>query len=319
LGEVRQPGHSNIGEHLVINVIRLVTVHPFLVHFTIGILPVMVLGYAAAVWFKSERWSFVGDAATVACAGITLLTMSFGLISNFYLRWPGGLWFWHYLHMGLGIGSTVALVIFATIRLITRRRVESLTSTGALIASIFVSILIAATGWIGGEILVYTSGMAVQAAGNGAFAPIGMSGTGTPVDFPDAMGRTRAAWASITTQVAEMIVQHPSDAAFSAVAKDAQRLEQVANWISTEGPKHVPGADKSMNSLSGPGQSRADGAFMTRGQLITFMGAALEDDAETMARQARQKDLEQLAKEVGRTSSLCVSCHEQLRWRKHVK
>jgi uncharacterized membrane protein len=70
LGEVRQPGHSSIGEHLVINVIRLVTVHPFLVHFSIGILPVMVLGYAAAVWFKSERWSFVGDAATVACAGI---------------------------------------------------------------------------------------------------------------------------------------------------------------------------------------------------------------------------------------------------------
>ena len=198
----------------MINVIRLVTVHPFLVHFTIGILPVMVLGYAAAVWFKSERWSFVGDAATVACAGITLLTMSFGLISNFYLRWPGGLWFWHYLHMGLGIGSTLALVIFATIRLMTRQRVGSLTGTGALIASIFVSILIAATGWIGGEILVYTSGMAVQAAGNGAFAPIGMSGTGTPVDFPDAMGRTRAAWASITTQVGEMIVQHPSDAAF---------------------------------------------------------------------------------------------------------
>jgi len=110
----------------VINVIRLVTVHPFLVHFTIGILPVMVLGYAAAVWLKSERWSFVGDAAAAACAGITLLTMSFGLISNFYLRWPGGLWLWHYLHMGLGIGSTLALVIFATIRLMTRRRVGSL-------------------------------------------------------------------------------------------------------------------------------------------------------------------------------------------------
>ena len=303
----------------MINVIRLVTVHPFLVHFTIGILPVMVLGYAAAVWLKSERWSFVGDAAAAACAGITLLTMSFGLISNFYLRWPGGLWFWHYLHMGLGIGSTLALVIFATIRLMTRRRVGSLTGTGALIASIFVSILIAATGWIGGEILVCTSGMAVQAAGNGAFAPIGMSGTGTPVDFPDAMGRTRAAWASITTQVAEMIVQHPSDEAFSAVAKDAQRLEQVANWISTEGPKHAPGADKPMNSSSDPGQSQTDGASMTRGQLITFMGAQLEDDAQTMAQQARQKDLEQLAKEVGRTSALCVSCHEELRWRKHVK
>jgi len=200
----------------------------------------------------------------------------------------------------------------------TRRRVGSLTGTGALIASIFVSILIAATGWIGGEILVYTSGMAVQAAGNGAFAPIGMSGTGTPVDFPDAMGRTRAAWASITTQVGEMIVQHPSDEAFSAVAKDAQRLEQVANWISTEGPRHAPGVDKPMNSSSDPGQSQTHGAF-TRGQLITFMGAQLENEAQTMAQQARQKDLEQLVKEVGRTSALCASCHEELRWRKHMK
>ena len=303
----------------MINVIRLVTVHPFLVHFTIGILPVMVLGYAAAVWLKSERWSFVGDAAAVICACITLLTMSFGLISNFYLRWPGGLWFWHYLHLGLGIGSTLALVIFATVRIMTRRRLGSLTGTGALIASIFVSLLIAATGWIGGEVLVYTSGMAVQAAGNGAFAPIGMSGTGQPVDFPDAMGRTRAAWASITTQVAEMIVQHPSDAAFSAVANDAQRLEQVANWISTEGPKHAPVANKPMYSSSDPGQSQANGSFMTRGQLITFMGAQLEDDAQTMAQLARQKDLEQLAKEVGRTSALCASCHEQLRWRKQGK
>jgi hypothetical protein len=59
-------------------IIRLVTVHPFLVHFTIGIVPVMVLAYAAAVWLKSERWSFTGDAATVVCAGISLLTTSFG-------------------------------------------------------------------------------------------------------------------------------------------------------------------------------------------------------------------------------------------------
>jgi cytochrome c556 len=58
---------------------------------------------------------------------------------------------------------------------------------------------------------------------------------------------------------------------------------------------------------------------MTRGQLITFMGAQLEDDAQTIAQQARQKDLEQLAKQIGRTSALCASCHEQLHWRKQGK
>ena len=298
-------------------VIRLVTVHPFLVHFTIGIVPVMVLAYAAAVWLKSERWSFTGDAATVVCAGISLLTTSFGLVSNFYLQWPGGLWLWRYLHMGMGIGSTLALVIFAAIRLTLRRRGESVSGAGALATSICISILIGATGWIGGEILVYTSGMAVQAAGNGAFAPIGMSGTGTPVDFPDAMGRTRAAWASITTQVAEMIVQHPSDAAFSAVVKDAQRLEQVANWISTAAPKRVAGAIEPMNSRAG--QSQTTGAVMTRGQVIAFMGAQLQDDAQTLVQLARQKDLVQLEREIGRTSALCASCHEELRWRKHGK
>jgi uncharacterized membrane protein/cytochrome c556 len=300
----------------MINVIRLVTVHPVFVHFTVGILPVIVFAYAVALWFKSERWSFVGDVATAVCAAITLLTMSFGLISNFYLLWPGGLWFWHYLHMGFGIGSTAALVIFAASRLIMRQRGAALSGAGALAASVFLSILIGATGWIGGEILVYTSGMAVQAAGNGAFAPVGMGGTGTPANFPDAMGRTRAAWASITTQVAEMIVHHPSDAAFLAVAEDAQRLQRVANWISTEAPKRMPGANKPMNSSSIAGQSQTIEATMTRGQMMARMGAQLEDDAQTVAQSARRKDLKQLAKEVGTTSELCAGCHEELRWRK---
>jgi uncharacterized membrane protein len=227
----------------MINVIRLVTVHPVFVHFTIGILPVIVFAYAMALWLESERWTFAGDVATVACAATTLLTMSFGLISNFYLRWPGGLWFWRYLHMGFGIGSTVALVIFGAGRLILRRRGEALSGAGSLAAAISLSILIGATGWIGGEILVYTSGMAVQAAGNGAFAPVGMGGASAPANFPDAMGRTRAAWASITTRTAEMIVHHPSDADFAVVALDAQRLQRVAHWIATVAPKRMPGAN----------------------------------------------------------------------------
>lgn len=304
---------------LMIEIIRLVTVHPLLVHFTIGILPVMVFAYAAALWVESERWSFTGDAATVACAAITLLTTCFGLISNFSLRWPGGLSLWRYLHMGLGIGSTLALVIFAVTRLTMRRRGQSLSGAWAFTASLCLSILIGTTGWIGGEILVYSSGMAVEAAGNGAFAPVGTSGTSPPVDLSDAMGRTRAAWASITTRSAEMIVQHPSDAAFLAVAKDAWRLEQVAKWISTEAPKHVPRANEPISSSSSSVRDQRTDLAMTRGQVMGFMGAQLRDDAQNLERLAQQKDLEQLENEIGRTSALCASCHEELRWSEQAK
>jgi cytochrome c556 len=55
---------------------------------------------------------------------------------------------------------------------------------------------------------------------------------------------------------------------------------------------------------------------MTRGQMMTHMGAELERDAQTTAQLAQQKNLKQLAKEVGTVNELCADCHEELRWRK---
>ena len=295
-----------------INVIRLVTIHPVLVHSTVGIMPVIVLAYAMALWFKSERWTFAGDVATAVCAAITLITMSFGLISNFYLRWPGGIWFWRYLHMGFGIGSTIALLVFASVRSRMRRRGETLSGAGALGAAIFLSLLIGATGWIGGEVLVYGAGMAVRAAGDGALAPIGMDEAAAPSNFSDAMGRTRAAWASINTQVAVMIVHHPADANFASVTDDALRLQHVAHWIATVAPTRMRGADKPMIEPGGADQNHA----MTRGQMMAKMGMKLEDDARTIAQSAQRKDLKKLAEEIGTVNELCADCHEEFRWRR---
>lgn len=116
-----------------------------------------------------------------------------------------------------------------------------------------------------------------------------------------------------------MIVQHPSDAAFLAVAKDAWRLEQVAKWISTEAPKHVPRANEPISSSSSSVRDQRTDLAMTRGQVMGFMGAQLRDDAQNLERLAQQKDLEQLENEIGRTSALCASCHEELRWSEQAK
>jgi uncharacterized membrane protein len=296
----------------MIPIIRLVTVHPVLVHFTIGILPVIVFAYAAAVWFKSERWSFAGDVALVICAAITLLTGSFGLISNFYLRWPGGLHFWRYLHLGFGVGSLILILGFAVVRMDMRRRGNSLTGIGAFAFSILISLVVGTTGWIGGEILVYTSGMAVAAAGDGALAPMDKGGEIAPANFPEAMGRTRALWASITTQVAYMVVHRPSERGFDTIADDAQRLGSVSHWIATVVPQHMPNANLPAPHIDAPAGPTPP---LTRGQLMAKFGAELEAQAQKMTRSAHDRNLTELSNEVGATTEVCADCHEQLRWR----
>ncbi|MGH9825455.1 MAG: DUF2231 domain-containing protein, partial [Blastocatellia bacterium] len=253
----------------MITAIRLVTVHPVFVHFTIGILPVMLFAYAMALWLKSERWTFAGDVATWVCAVITLVTMSFGLISSFYLWWPGGLEFWHYLHMGFGVGATIMLAALAITRFIVRQKGRLLSGIGTMAAAVFIAIFIGATGWMGGEILVYTSGMAVAAAGNGVLAPVGMDGNSKPANLAGAMGQTRALWASITTRVATMVAHHPTDQNFAFVASDARRMQNVAMWISANGAKTLWRANQPDKTASPP---------MSRGQMLSKMALMLNSD-----------------------------------------
>lgn len=65
---------------------RLVTVHPALVHFAIGTIPVILLGYAVGWGRRSASWTLVGDVALVATALLTLIAAGFGLVSFFVVE-----------------------------------------------------------------------------------------------------------------------------------------------------------------------------------------------------------------------------------------
>ncbi len=62
--------------------IRLITIHPALVHVPLGVLPLLVLAYALARRGDSERWTFVGDVLLFITAAFTLLTATFGLLAR---------------------------------------------------------------------------------------------------------------------------------------------------------------------------------------------------------------------------------------------
>ena len=133
--------------------VRLVTVHPALVHFTLGGLPILVLAYAIAAWRRSERWTFTGDMALFVTASITVLTAAFGLVSNWTVPWPGGLDVWRWLHVAVGVATTVLLLAFAFARAVARRRGGS-SGKGVVAVALLVSSVAAFAGWIGGDVLV---------------------------------------------------------------------------------------------------------------------------------------------------------------------
>src|SRR5262245_6584326 len=103
----------------MLHVVRWATIHPALAHFTIGGLPLIVIGYAVAVWRRSPAWTLVGDAALVVTAALTLATGAFGLVANAQ-PWPGGIESWRWIHLGAGVATTVLLALFAAARLVFR-------------------------------------------------------------------------------------------------------------------------------------------------------------------------------------------------------
>ncbi|MFI5288686.1 MAG: DUF2231 domain-containing protein [Polyangia bacterium] len=273
----------------MLTVVRLVTIHPVLTHFTIGGLPLIVIGYAIAVWRRSPAWTLVGDAALVVTAVLTLFTFAFGLVSNFVLPWPGGIAIWRWVHLGFGVATTVALVTFAALRL-RYRRPGVAAHASALVGVVIVAGLILFTGWVGGEVLVYHSGMAVGAAADGALAlPVGHS---EPKDFLGAMRQVRGSWASIETQLAWMLVHHPRDQGFSRIEADARRLGELTGRMVDFGAKAPHSADT-----------------------LVALAEALGGDADDIAEAAKDKSLQKLAHAVGEASSTCADCHEAVRWK----
>ena len=273
------------------HVVRLATIHPALTHFTIGGLPLIVIAYAIAVWRRSPAWTLVGDAALVLTAALTLGTGIFGLVSNAVVPWPGGIESWRWIHLGFGITTTTLLAALAVLRLVFRRA-DTPISPPLLGCVVVVAGIAVFTGWVGGEVLVYHSGMAVRAAGDGALAPPVFDSTKRPKDFLAAMRQVRAAWGAINTRLAWMLVQHPRDEDFARIEHDARRMEELTKVMADEGAKDGKAAD-----------------------VLASMSQTLGGDADDIAEAAKKKSLQDIAHAVGEMSGHCADCHEQVRWK----
>ncbi|HXU74573.1 MAG TPA: DUF2231 domain-containing protein [Polyangia bacterium] len=274
----------------MLHVVRLATVHPALAHFTIGGLPLIVIAYGIAVWRRSPAWTLVADAALVVTAALTLATGTFGLVSNAIVPWPGGIESWRWTHLGFGIATTVLLATLAVLRLAFRRS-DVPARAPVFAAAIIVAGVAAFTGWVGGEVLVFHSGMAVRAAGDGAFAPPVSDSTERPKDFLGAMRQVRASWGAINTRLAWMLVQHPRDEDFQRIEHDARRMQALTKVMADEGAKYGKAADT-----------------------IASMAQTLGGDADDIAEAAKKKSLQDIAHGVGEASSHCADCHEETRW-----
>ncbi len=99
---------------------RVVTIHPALVHVTIGTLPVIVLAYVIAARRDSARWTFVGDATLAISAAVTLAALALGVVSFVALDWVGSGGAWRWIHLATGAAGALALVALAVVR--ARRR-----------------------------------------------------------------------------------------------------------------------------------------------------------------------------------------------------
>jgi uncharacterized membrane protein len=273
--------------------LRLVTVHPILVHVTLGMLPFVVVAYVVAAAARSERWTFAADAALVATALATLATLAFGLVSNGALEWPGGLGSWRWLHLGFGIGTTALLVGLAAWRLATRRR-RPAPEARVPVAVALVAVVAAFTGWIGGEVLVYRAGMAVAAAADGAMAPP-VTAPSKPRDVMSAMHLLRADWAAASADLASAVIERPTKARFTALAAAASSMQDTASWLATapEG--------------AGAHPALADGA------------RELSRGAADLAGAAQRGDVTACASFLGHVTHECADCHVAHRWREEKR
>ena len=276
--------------------IRLITVHPALVHVTVGCVPILLAAYVLARRYRSERLSLAGDFALWVATAITGATFAFGLVSNAIAPWPGGLSTWRWLHLGFGCATFASMLALSLWRLWERRR-RPVVSAVSVIAMLVITAVVMFTGWIGGEVLVYHAGMAVRAAGDGALAPP-VSGGGRPHDVVSAMALLRADWADADTRVASMIVTRPAERDFAAVAADGARIVAVAEWVAAH-------PDDGGDPPGDPAPARDP---------MVAMAGELAARARRLDADARARRLEPLAADVGQLAATCADCHLQLRW-----
>jgi uncharacterized membrane protein len=297
----------------MLTVARISTVHPALVHLTIGGLVVAALAYVGAAWRRSERLSFAGDVALLTTAASTLLAAAFGGVAYAVAEWPGGLETWSGLHLAFGIATTVLLAAFAGVRLARRKHP---TGRATAVAAVVVLLVTTFTGWIGGEVLAYHSGIAVRAAGEGALSPPLSPHRESGHNLADTMDSLRAVWADAVTTQAKMLVQRPSDAGFATLGQSGKALGRLASWMESEGALSLPDADQPLRSHHGehPGAAEMQHGVETRREHLAEMARDFGKHAAALAGAADAHDLEAAAGALGLIASDCAGCHDELRW-----
>jgi hypothetical protein len=266
----------------ILHPVRLATIHPLLAHLTLGGTVMFIIAYAIGAQRKSSAWTFTGDATLYVTTAFTVATFVFGLVSNVVVPWPGGIELWRAVHLWVALAATVALVLLSTMRLRQRRRSDAPPSLVTALGILAAAGAIGLVGWIGGEVLVYHSGMAVRAAGDGAFAPP-VTSRREASNFLDAMREARGAWGGITAELGWMLVQHPTDEGWERIATDAERMQLFATIMAKE---------PDMNDRS----------------------QEMADEARRIAIAARGHKLSEIARVVGEAGATCAGCHEEERW-----
>lgn len=276
--------------------IRATTVHPALVHVPLGVAPVMVLAYALAAARRSARWSFAGDVALWVGAAFAVAAAAAGLVANALVAWPAGLGGWRWLHLGGGLASTAGLLGLAAVRL-RALRAGAVAGRRTLAVSAAVAVALGATGWVGGELLVFHAGVAVTAAGGGAFAPAVTRATHPPGDLDEAMARLRESWGEATAAHGRMLVDRPSAEGYARIAAAARELQRDAAWLEAHGPA----------ALRAHGGEEAAATAAEMAPMLAAQASALADAAAA-------RRWSGVTQSLGAITRTCAGCHEATRW-----
>jgi hypothetical protein len=197
---------------------------------------------------------------------------------------------------------------------------------GAVGWSTGIAVVAGYTGWIGGELLVYHSGMAVEAAAEGCSSPPLARVECNPLNLTEAMDELRSSWAAVDTSLAYMVIQKPDSRRFDHVLVEARLLEGLAVWLRTtpafaghqeltrgKDPPLSPSAAGA--SLGNPTQPQRDNEGVDRSQ-FDRMALELEQAASHVRDGARQQDIRATVASAGQAESVCAACHAVLRRRR---
>jgi uncharacterized membrane protein len=288
---------------------RLSTIHPAVVHLPLGVIPLMLFAYVVATVRRSPAWGFTADVALWFSVVVVTIAAAFGYVSYFTLSWPGGLEPWPQLHLALGTITTLAVWSLGAFRWRASRRARGVaTQSNPSIdrrwsfAALGITVLALATGYIGGEILVFHAGMAVRAGGNGALAPPMSLSNVSPTSVYESMERLRPLWARNMAAVGRAVVNRPGDLNFATVSDDAARIGKLARWLDDWGNQ----PSKTKNGVSDEHRAFAREA------------SKLEQSASQLADAARREDLSGVIAALGEITQRCAECHAEHRWKQPV-